>query len=94
LIAAPATALGHTRSLQTLAENTGRGRDHVIQYRCIEEADAKILLAMELCECSLHDVITVQQQRIPFDHQIRIARELSEAVGFLHEHGVVHRDVR
>jgi TPR repeat protein len=80
--------------LQGLAESTGRGRDHVIQYRCIEEAEDKVLLAMELCECSLHDVISMQKRQIPFEHQIRIVRELSEAVDFLHEHGVVHRDIR
>jgi serine/threonine protein kinase len=49
---------------------------------------------MELCECSLHDVIAVQQQRIPYTHQVRIVRELSEAVAFLHKHQIVHRDVR
>jgi serine/threonine-protein kinase/endoribonuclease IRE1 len=49
---------------------------------------------MELCECSLHDVIAEQQQRIPYTHQVRIVRELSEAVAFLHEHQIVHRDVR
>ena len=80
--------------LQELAEGTGRGRDHVIQYRCLEEAEGKMLLGMELCECSLHDVISVQQQQIPSQQQIRIVRELSEAVAFLHEHQIVHRDVR
>jgi serine/threonine protein kinase len=80
--------------LQDLAESTGRGRDHVIQYRCIEEAVDKVLLGMELCECSLHDVVSVHQQRVPREHQIRITRELSEAVGFLHEHMIVHCDIR
>jgi serine/threonine-protein kinase/endoribonuclease IRE1 len=49
---------------------------------------------MELCECSLHDVIAVEQQRIPYTHQVRIVRELSEAVAFLHEQQIVHRDIR
>jgi serine/threonine protein kinase len=80
--------------LQELAEGTGRGRDHVIQYRCLEEAEGKMLLGMELCECSLHDVISVQHHQIPLAQQIRIVRELSEAVAFLHAHQIVHRDVR
>jgi TPR repeat protein len=80
--------------LQELAEGTGRGRDHVIQYRCLEEEEGKMLLGMELCECSLHDVISVHHQQIPLEQQIRIVRELSEAVAFLHEHQIVHRDVR
>jgi tRNA A-37 threonylcarbamoyl transferase component Bud32 len=80
--------------LQRLAESTGRGRDHVIAYRCIEEREDVVLLGMELCECSLHDVISVQQQRVPRAHQIRIVKELSEAVAFLHEHQIVHRDIR
>jgi serine/threonine protein kinase/ankyrin repeat protein len=80
--------------LQDLAESTGRGRDHVIQYRCIEQTDNKVLLGMELCECSLHDVVSVWQQQIPLEQQLRVVRELSEAVAFLHEHQIVHRDVR
>jgi serine/threonine protein kinase len=53
-----------------------------------------MLLGMEVCECSLHDIVVRQHQRIPYTHQVRIARELSEAVAFLHEHQIVHRDVR
>jgi hypothetical protein len=41
---------------------------------------------MELCECSLHDAISVQHRQIPLEQQIRIVRELSEAVAFLQEH--------
>jgi serine/threonine protein kinase len=82
------------KMLQDLAESEGRGRLHVIQYRCIEEREDEVLLGMELCECSLHHVISVQQQRIPLEHQVRIIAELSEAVAFLHEHQIVHRDVR
>jgi TPR repeat protein len=80
--------------LQDLAESEGRGRQHVIQYRCIEEREDEVLLGMELCECSLHDVISVWGQRIPLEHQLRIVRQLCEAVAFLHEHQIVHRDVR
>jgi serine/threonine protein kinase len=85
--------LTHSSS-QDLAESTGRGRDNVISYRCIEERENEVLLGMELCECSLYDVITAQRHRIPFHHQLRIARELSEAVAFLHQGGIVHRDIR
>jgi serine/threonine protein kinase len=82
--------------LQNLAESIGRGRDHVIQYRCIEvdENGGRILLGMELCACSLHDVVSVQQQRVPLAQQLRIVRELSEAVAFLHDQQIVHRDIR
>jgi hypothetical protein len=83
--------------LQNLAESTGRGRDHVIQYRCIEEEGGetgRVLLGMELCACSLHDVVSVQRQRVPLSQQLRIVRELSQAVAFLHEHKIVHRDIR
>eukprot|EP00935_MAST-01C_sp_MAST-1C-sp1_P000261 g261.t1 len=86
------------RLMQTLAESGGRGGQHVIQYRCLEEEEGpqgRVLLGMELCEGgSLYDVIVVKQQQIPMQHQLRIARELCEAVAFLHEQGIVHRDVR
>jgi serine/threonine protein kinase len=80
--------------LQELAESTGRGRDFVIQYRCIEHTPGKLLLGMELCECSLHDVISERKEQVPLKQQVRIVSELSMAVGFLHERKIVHRDVR
>ena len=60
-----------------------------------EGPEGRVLLGMELCEGgSLYDIIAEQQQRIPYAHQIRISRELCEAVAFLHQHKIVHRDIR
>eukprot|EP00935_MAST-01C_sp_MAST-1C-sp1_P001411 g1411.t1 len=84
--------------MQELAEGEGRGRQHVIQYRCLEEEKGprgRVLLGMELCDGgSLHDIIDGSGVRVPLKHQIRIARELCEAVAFLHQHQIVHRDIR
>ena len=91
-------AMRELHLMQNLAEEEGRGRAHVIAYRCLEEdegPEGRVLLGMELCEGgSLYDIIVEQKQRIPYAHQIRISRELCEAVAFLHQHKIVHRDIR
>jgi serine/threonine protein kinase len=87
-------ALREMQLLQSLSESTGLGRAGVIEYRCIEQTEDRMFLGMELCECSLHDIVQVQKVQIPFAHQIRILRELCHAVAFLHEQQIVHRDVR
>ena len=49
---------------------------------------------MELCECSLYDLVTTRREQIPYVHQLRIVSELCAAVAFAHAGGVLHRDIR
>jgi hypothetical protein len=52
------------------------------------------MLGMELCQCSLHQLITDQKLRPTSKQQARISRELCEGVAFLHNHSIIHRDLR
>ena len=82
--------------LLKLAEVDGVGSTNVIKWRCREDTKTQVLLGMELCECSLHQLITERKSgHAPTaKQQQRIVRELCEGVMFLHEHSIIHRDIR
>jgi serine/threonine protein kinase len=72
-----------------------------VKYAAYEDGDlteqlrGRVLLGMELCECSLHQVVSERKLQVPLLQQLRIVRELSEAVDFIHRRGgVLHRDIR
>ena len=45
-------------------------------------------------KCSLHQLITEQMLRPTPQQQAFISRELCEGVAFLHDHSIIHRDLR
>ena len=80
--------------LLKLADESGVGSDNVIKYRCREGDGDYLMLGMELCECSLHQLITEKKLTPTLKQQQRVVRELCEGVSFLHRHGIIHRDLR
>jgi serine/threonine-protein kinase/endoribonuclease IRE1 len=94
--------------LLRLAAAAGAGSDNVIKYRCVEEDPERVFIGMELCVCSLHDVISRPAAAVAaaaasggmlprIDSQAKrmcVARELMAGTVFLHSHGVVHSDIR
>jgi serine/threonine protein kinase len=82
--------------LLKLADESGVGSDNVIKYRCrVDDEDGRrLMLGMELCECSLHQLVTGRQLRPTLEQQCRVVRELCEALVFLHSHQIIHRDIR
>jgi hypothetical protein len=80
--------------LLKLADEAGVGSNNVIKYRCRVDTVDTVMIGMELCECSLHQLITERRLRPTPKQQARISRELCEGVTFLHEHSIIHRDLR
>ena len=70
--------------LLKLADETGQGSDNVVKYRCREAIGTTFVLGMELCECSLHQLVTERGMRATVQQQHRIVKELCEGVAFLH----------
>jgi hypothetical protein len=50
-------AAKETQVLQRLAAVAGTGSDNVIKYRCVEGTPGRVFIGMELCLCSLFDVV-------------------------------------
>jgi serine/threonine protein kinase len=80
--------------LLKLADETGVGSSNVITYRWRVDTVDTVMLGIELCECSLHQLITERRLRPTPQQQARISRELCEGVAFLHDHSIIHRDLR
>lgn len=76
---------------------------HVVRYFAMEEDDAFIYLALELCANSLYDCITDGSPPVPGLNYIkgpppvytcRALKQLMQGLADLHRAGVVHRDVK
>ena len=80
--------------LLRLADECGVGSDNVIKYRCKANLGSHFILGMELCECSLHQLITDLHATPTVQQQQRVVKELCQGVSFLHRHGIIHRDIR
>ena len=80
--------------LLKLADEAGVGSSNVIKYRCRVDTVDTVMLGIELCECSLHQLVTEWRLRPTPQQQARISRELCEGVAFLHGHSIIHRDLR
>ena len=51
-------------------------------------------LVMEVCDCSLHDFLLQQRGRLRQNDLQDIAAQIACGLGYLHEQGLVHRDVK
>ena len=93
--------------LLRLAAVAGAGSDNVIKYRCVEEDLERVFIGMELCLCSLFDVVQRPAAAVAAAaacgglprigsqaERMRVVRELLSGTAFLHSHGVVHSDIR
>jgi serine/threonine-protein kinase/endoribonuclease IRE1 len=89
--------------LKKLMGKAGYGADFVIQYResCNEQLEGVdyLLLCMELCQVSLHDIFTGDAQAsigkgVTCEESMRAIQQLQAGLSYLHSNGVVHMDVR
>jgi len=67
---------------------------HILSVYDSGEAAGQLWFTMPFVEGeSLRDRLRREPQ-LPLDDALRVAREAAEALGYAHEHGVIHRDVK
>ncbi len=59
------------------------------------EDDSKVYLLMELCSNGeLYQFLRERKRKLDEDEARRFFREIVKGVDYLHEHGIIHRDLK
>ena len=89
-----AAAIGPKRFLREIETVAKLTHPHILPLHDSGAADGLLFYVMPYVEGeSLRDRLTREKQ-LPLDDALRIAREVSDALGYAHAHGLVHRDIK
>jgi serine/threonine-protein kinase len=89
-----AAALGHERFLREITTTANLRHPHVLPLYDSGEAGEFLFYVMPYVEGeSLRDRLSREKQ-LSLDHALQVARDVADALGYAHEHGVIHRDVK
>jgi serine/threonine-protein kinase len=66
---------------------------NVIRIRSVAKAGAHVYFAMDLCADSLGARLA-REGPLPEETILRIAADIARGLGFAHQHGVIHRDLK
>ena len=89
-----AASLGSERFLREIEIAAKLAHPHILALHDCGEADGLLYYTMPYVEGeSLRDRLTREKQ-LPLEDALRIARDVADALGYAHSHGVVHRDIK
>jgi len=76
-------------------EEIGRKLDHPGVMKVLGEEDrSRVYMVMEWVDGRLLRQILIETKKLPIERAIRIALGISEALEYIHSHGVIHRDLK
>jgi eukaryotic-like serine/threonine-protein kinase len=89
-----AAALGAERFLAEIKTTANLQHPHILSLHDSGEADGFLFYVMPFVDGeSLRDRLSHEKQ-LPLEDALRIAREVADALGYAHSHGVIHRDIK
>src|SRR5437773_10520468 len=87
-------ALGKDRFLREIDIAARLSHPHILTLIDSGEADGLLFYIMPFVQGeSLRDRMS-RSGRLPVDEALQIARHVAQALGYAHQHGVVHRDIK
>jgi eukaryotic-like serine/threonine-protein kinase len=89
-----AAALGAERFLAEIKTTANLQHPHILSLHDSGEADGFLFYVMPFVDGeSLRDRLS-HEKHLPLEDALRIAREVADALGYAHSHGVIHRDIK
>ena len=89
-----AAVLGADRFLSEIKTTAGLQHPHILPLFDSGQVGTELFYVMPFVDGeSLRDRLSREKQ-LPLDDSLRIAREVADALGYAHAHGVIHRDIK
>jgi serine/threonine-protein kinase len=86
--------LGADRFLQEIRLTAGLRHPHILPVYDSGEAAGSLFFVTPLIEGGSLRQRLAREGRLPQAEAVRIAREVADALGYAHTHGVIHRDIK
>ena len=87
-------ALGSDRFLSEIRTTARLQHPHILPLLDSGEADGLLYYVMPLVTGETLRTRLERERQLPVDDAVRITREVADALGYAHGHGVVHRDIK
>jgi serine/threonine protein kinase/Tfp pilus assembly protein PilF len=89
-----AAALGHDRFLREITTTANLRHPHILPLYDSGEAGGFLFYVMPFVEGeSLRDRLARERQ-LPLPDALQLTREVADALGYAHEQGIIHRDIK
>ena len=86
--------LGSERFLNEIKVTASLNHPHILPLHDSGEAAGFLYYVMPFVEGESLRQRLARERQIPVDEAVTIAREVADALGYAHSHGVVHRDIK
>src|SRR5450755_1393410 len=87
-------ALGGERFLSEIRTTARLQHPHILPLLDSGETDGLLYYVMPLVTGETLRARLERERQLPIEVALRIAREVADALGYAHGHGVIHRDVK
>ena len=87
-------ALGSERFLSEIRTTARLQHPHILPLLDSGEADGLLYYVMPLVTGETLRTRLERERQLPVDDAVRVTREVADALGYAHGHGVVHRDIK
>ena len=89
-----AASIGGDRFLREIQVTAKLSHPHILPLFDSGEADGFLYFVMPLIEGETLGGLMTRERQLPIDDAIRITREVSDALAYAHQNGLVHRDIK